>query len=49
MSLRKRLLKAKGPGERTGDSSIQVNGVSKHFNLRTEGASSLKEIGRAHV
>jgi len=43
VSLRKRLLKATGPGERTGDSSIQVNGVSKHFNLRTEGASSLKE------
>lgn len=41
--MRKRLLKATGPGERTGDSSIQVNGVSKHFNLRTEGASSLKE------
>ena len=32
-----------GPGARTGDSSIHVNGVSKHFRLRTEGASSLKE------
>ena len=35
--------KVQGPGEFTGDSSIQVKGVSKHFNLRTEGASSLKE------
>ncbi|MEZ5372255.1 MAG: ABC transporter ATP-binding protein [Microthrixaceae bacterium] len=37
------LFDAKGPGERTGDSSIHVDHLSKHFNLRTEGASSLKE------